>query len=88
MFTKLFWMDAAERAIATFAQTLLALVAVLAPMSGMDLLDINYGPLLLVSLIAAGLSVVKSIAAAAKANTDTASLVVDTKPLTTKPEVK
>lgn len=81
MFTKLFWKDAAERAISTFAQTVLAVVGVLAPMSDMALLDVNYYPVVLVGLVAAALSVLKSIVAARKAGTDTASLVVDTKPL-------
>lgn len=81
MFTKLFWRDAAERAISTFAQTVLATVGVLAPLSGTDLLSVNYVPVLLVGVVASALSVLKSIIAATKAGTDTASLVVDNKPL-------
>ena len=75
MYTKLFWKDATERAIATFAQTFIAIVGVLAPMTDTALLDVNYPPVIIVSLVAAGLSVLKALAAAAKAGTDTASLV-------------
>jgi len=81
MFTKLFWKDAAERAIATFAQTIIAIIAVLAPTSDLTLMQINYLPVLAVGGVAAALSVLKSLAAARKAGTDTASLVVDSKEL-------
>lgn len=81
MYTKLFWKDAAERALATFAQTLIAIVGVMAPMTELDLLELNYGPILLVSFVSGMLSVLKSLAAAQKAGTDTASLVVDSKEL-------
>lgn len=75
MFTKLFLKDTAERAIATFAQTVVAMVGVLAPMSDMSLLDINYAPVLLVGLVAAGLSVLKALAARKVGDEDSASLV-------------
>lgn len=75
MYTKLFWRDAAERSISTFAQTFIAIVGVLAPMSDMSLLDINYLPVLLVSAIAAVLSVLKALAAAYKSDSESASLV-------------
>lgn len=82
MFTKLFWKDAAERSISTFAQTFIAVAGVATVTVGdYSLLDVNYAPVLLVSLVAAGLSLLKALAATYKANTDTASLVVDTKPL-------
>ena len=79
MFNKLFIKDALERAIATFAQTFIAMVTVLAPMGDMALLDINYAPILLVSAVAAGLSILKSITAAEVSGTTTASLVVGNK---------
>lgn len=81
IFTKLFWKDAFERAIKTFAQTFIAVVGVAAPASGTDLINVNYLPVILTSLLAAGISIVTSVASAAKAGTDTASLVVDTKEL-------
>ena len=81
MFTKLFWKDAVERAVKTFAQTFLAVVGVAAPASGTDLINVNYLPVILTSLLAAGISIVTSVASAAAAGTDTASLVVDTKEL-------
>lgn len=81
MFTKLFLKDMAERAISTFAQAVVAVITVLAPTSGMDLLSINYGPIIMVGIVAALLSILKAIIAASKAGTDTASLTVDNKEL-------
>lgn len=81
MFTKLFWKDAAERSLSTVAQTFLAMVGVLAPMNDFTLLEINYMPVILVSLVAGGLSLLKAVAASYKAGTDTASLTVDNKEL-------
>lgn len=81
IFTKLFWIDAVERATKTFAQTFIAVVGVATPASGLDLLNVNYLPVVLTSLLAAGISIITSVASAAKSGTDTASLVVDTKEL-------
>lgn len=81
MFTKLFWKDAAERVLSTFAQVVVALVTFLAPANDMNLLAIDYMPIIAVGIIAAVLSLLKAIGAAYKAGTDTASLVVDTKEL-------
>lgn len=64
MFTREFWIDAAERSISTFAQTVIAVVGVLAPLSDMSLLEINYIPVLMVGLLAAALSVLKALAVA------------------------
>lgn len=83
MFNKTFLKDAGERAASTFAQTILAMVSVLAPLSGIDLLQINYVPVLLVALIAAALSALKSMVAAKTSGTDSASLVT-TAPLENK----
>ena len=74
MFTKLFWKDAGERAISTFAQTAIAIIGVAAPLSGMDLADVNYIPVLMVSSLAAILSILKSVGAATKSGTESASL--------------
>lgn len=86
MFTKLFWKDAAERALATFAQVFLSVFAVIAPAfassQGVDLIDgfqavINsLGLVLAISLFAAFLSVLKAIYAASKNKTESASLVI------------
>lgn len=58
MFTMNFWKDAFERAIATFAQTFVALIGV--ELTGWT--DLNWYHLAVTSLIAAGLSVLKSVA--------------------------
>ena len=60
MWTSLFWKDAAERAIATFAQTLLALIGAGALTS---LVALNWPELLGVAATAAFLSVLKSVVA-------------------------
>lgn len=62
MFTREFWIDAAERSISTFAQTLLAIVAVAAPLSGLDLNLVNWLPVLAASGLAALLSIMKALA--------------------------
>jgi len=60
MFQPSFLKDAAERAISTFAQTLVALVGT----NAVDILSVNLGDSLKASAVAAGLSLVKSFAAA------------------------
>lgn len=81
MYTKLFWKDAVERAIKTFAQTFIGVAGYTGVTTDLSLLEINYIPLVIVSFITAGLSILTSVASAAKAGTDTASLTVDTKEL-------
>lgn len=78
LYTRIFWIDAFERAVKTIAQTLLSLWAM---GQGLDVFTINWKQALGVSLGAAVISLLTSIISAAKNNTDTASLVVDTKPL-------
>jgi hypothetical protein len=60
MFDPKFLKDVAERAIATFAQTLVALVGT----NAVDILSVGIGDSLKAAAVAAGLSVVKSVAAA------------------------
>lgn len=78
MFTKLFWQDAIERAIKTIAQTMVAMMTA----GATGLLDVDYMNVLSVAGLAGVVSVLTSIGSAARAGTDTASLTVDTKPLT------
>lgn len=52
-------MDAAERAIATFAQTVLALAAV----ASTELASLDWRAILIASLIAGGLAILKAIVA-------------------------
>jgi hypothetical protein len=77
LFTKLFWTDAIERAIKTFAQTLASLLVG----DGVGLLSVDWVGCISVSGLAALVSLLTSVGSAAKAGTDTASLVVDTKEL-------
>jgi hypothetical protein len=60
MFDPKFLKDVAERAVATFAQTLVALVGT----NAVDILSVGIGDSLKAAAVAAGLSVVKSVAAA------------------------
>jgi hypothetical protein len=60
MFTSTFLKDAAERAVATFAQTLVALVGT----NAVDILTVDLADSVKASLVAGALSLVKSIAAA------------------------
>lgn len=79
MFTKLFWKDAIERAIKTVAQTLVTLW--LTSEAVFNILTVDWKQAFGVAAGAGVLSVLMSVASAAKAGTDTASLVVDTKEL-------
>jgi hypothetical protein len=70
VFTKKFIKDLAERALSTFAQTLIAGLAV-----SSGLLEVKWVPVLSVAGLAAFLSVLKSLAAAGVNDDDSASLV-------------
>jgi hypothetical protein len=59
MFTTRFWKDATERAAATFAQTLLALIGT----NAVDIVTINFADAAIASIVAAAISVIKSLAA-------------------------
>jgi hypothetical protein len=74
MFTARFWTDALERAAATFAQALLALIGT----NAVDIVNINIGEAVIASAVAAGISVAKSLAALRTPNADgSASLLKD-----------
>ena len=73
MFEPTFIKDAAERAISTFAQTLIALVGTEAT----GILSVNLGDSLKAAAVAAGLSLVKAVAAAKGPIGDTSASVVN-----------
>lgn len=77
LLTKLFWADALERMIKTVAQTLVGMLTA----GATGLLELDYLNLFSVAGLAGAVSILTSIGSAAKSGTDTASLVVDTKPL-------
>jgi hypothetical protein len=80
MFSKTFWLDAAERAVKTFAQALLSIFIV----SGVTVLNADWvtalataGTAVLVSLLTSIVSAVKTSAVDDKEPVRTASLVKD-----------
>lgn len=77
LFTKIFWLDAGERVIVTVGEFLL----VLGGADGAGWLKLEPLQLLALSVAGGAAALLKAIVAAAKADTDTASLVVDTKEL-------
>jgi ammonia channel protein AmtB len=72
MFTQTFWKSAVERAIRTFCQTLVAVVGA----SRFDWMSADWQPLLITSGIAAGLSVLTSIAGVNIGDKGSASVTV------------
>lgn len=70
MFTLTFWKDAFERAVKTFAQSLLATLT----LSGVDVVHLDWGQTLSVAATATVISVLTSLLSAGVANTGTASL--------------
>jgi Putative lactococcus lactis phage r1t holin len=72
--SKKFWLDAAERAIKTLAQTMVAMLGA----GATGLLDVDWVGFLSVSGLAAFVSLLTSIASASVVDNPTASLVVDT----------
>jgi hypothetical protein len=78
MFTKLFWLDATERAIKTAAQAGLLSVGA---SEAFNLFTLDVRTFAGFMLGGAFLSLLSSVASAAKSGTDTASLTVDTKEL-------
>jgi len=75
MYTKLFWKDAAERALKTFAQSAVALLTA----GSFNIMTVDYKSVLSVAAFAALTSVLTSLASAGTGSTSSASLVVDTK---------
>ena len=76
--SKTFWVDVAERAVKTFAQVAGATIIA----SGvLGLLDLNYVQILSISGLGALLSVLTSIGSAGAGDSNSASLVVETKEL-------
>ena len=73
MFEPTFLKDVAERAVATFAQTLVALVGT----NAVDILSVNLGDSLKAAAVAAGLSIAKSVAAAKGPIGDTSASAVN-----------
>ena len=71
MFTKAFWLDAGERALKTFAQAFLSVLAV----SGVTVLNLNWTEALAIAGTATLGSVLTSIVSAKAGGTETASLV-------------
>lgn len=63
MFTTAFWKDTAERAIATFAQVLVAIVTGSAGLDLAGLAGLDWKTALITSLVAAGLAVLKALVA-------------------------
>jgi hypothetical protein len=74
LFTKRFWKDALERAVSTFVQA--AVTALLLSNDVTSVLNINWLASLSVGLIAGVFSLAKSLYAATKNDTDSASLVI------------
>lgn len=72
MFDPKFLKDVAERAVATFAQTLVALVGT----NAADILTVGLSDSLKAAAVAAGLSVMKSVAAAKGPIGDTSASAV------------
>ena len=71
MFTAAFWRDAGERALKTFAQTFLGILAV----SGVTVLNLDWTESLAIAGTATLGSVLTSIVSAKAGGTETASLV-------------
>lgn len=70
MFTKLFWKDAGERAVKTFAQTLLALIGAAATTS---IIAFNWPALLGVAVTSALVSLLTSVVSAGATDDTTVS---------------
>lgn len=74
IFSREFWIDAAERAIATVAETLLAALGANAAAAMVNFGELTITDWLWVPLVAGALSIIKSVAAAGSVAGPTASL--------------
>lgn len=74
MFSKLFILDAAERAVKTIAQTI---VATLLASEAIGLFDANWGDIFSVAGLAGVVSLLTSIASSQTGDSQSASLVVE-----------
>jgi len=72
---KLFWIDATERAIKTFAQAAVAILTA----DAVGLIGVDYIQLASIAGLASVVSLLTSIASGGVGSTDSASLVVDTR---------
>lgn len=75
MFTKTWVKDMAERAIATFGEVVLAIVGVSYMANPIDLLTIQWIPVIIAGIIGAILAILKAIVASRIGNKNSASLV-------------
>jgi len=75
MFTKIWFKDMAERAIATFGEVVLAIVGVSYLANPMDLLTIQWIPVLIAGIVGAILAVLKAIVASFFGDKNSASLI-------------
>jgi len=75
MFSKEFWQDAAERAIKTFAQVVLAIVGVTYAANPYDLLNVNWQPVIIAGLLGMLMSILTSLASSLVGDGDSASLI-------------
>lgn len=74
MRTGKFWSDAFERAVKTFAQSLVAVLAL-----SVSLIDVSWGAAVGTAGLAAVVSLLTSVGSAGVGSSESASLVVDTK---------
>ena len=75
MFTLIFWKDATERALKTFAQGVTGQVIILCPVMGMDILNLNWIPILAFGGVLFLLSILTSMASSFKGEPNSASLI-------------
>lgn len=75
MWTWTFWKDALERAVKTFAQVILSVVSIGILSTPMDLLIINWVPVIAAGGIGFLYSIITSLGSSFRGNSESASLV-------------